>query len=243
LRRSGISQGGAFVQTEDIKMYKMQTKFGWRYFENQKYRVKNKKRITVFIGMIIVSIFIMICAGCGGYHDLTKGSVDPDVQHFVDQIKEYALQYNAQSFYKRMEYIDVMYSDSEKGQELVASLDSPELGIWIAKAFNRENGSYRAIVIYRELFSDQTETEKLITLLHEYYHAVSEDCDEKQHINDTVFVVDPSALDQMYPEIKEMSLSIMHFQPTIGSIFWDKYKDYYLRQLFEMRLDRTWKEE
>jgi hypothetical protein len=171
-------------------------------------------------------ILLLLLSSCGGYRDFTKGSVDTEVQSYVDQIKQYAIDYNAGLFNERMQYIDVVWSDSPKGIELLNNNVMTEV------ALTYPVDGQRIIVLNRDVFTNQTETQKLIVLIHEYYHAVSEIPNAGQH-NDAIIYNSEGYI---------MPLSIMHSSPAMVADYWEEYQDFYLRTLFGLRLDRTWKE-
>lgn len=206
-------------------------RFGHKYFSRKQKRKKEIELVKVFFIWLVLVFLLVSAGGCGGgYSDLTKGAVVSDVQHYVEQIKQYALEYNAKLFHERMKFIDVIWNDSEAGQLLWA--EYPDLAGSVALTFSKRSGHERIIVLNRALFSEQSDVQKLITLIHEFYHAVSKDNSTNQHINYTVTNEDGFS----------MPLSIMNIRAGGIDSFWNEYKDYYLQQLFSMRLDRIWKQ-
>jgi hypothetical protein len=184
---------------------------------------------------LLVFVFLLLASCAGGYNDLSEGSIAEDVQAIADEIKTYALEYNATLFHERMKYIDVVWSDSDLGQALykVATSSTENDN---ARAFcNMLGDNERVIVLNRGNMGLKSDKERLVILLHEFYHAVSEDCDSTQHTNDIIITQDGT----------EMPLSLMAATWDTNYFvrnFWEKYKDFYLKTLFGLRLDRIWKE-
>lgn len=181
-------------------------------------------------------ILLLFTSCAGNYQDLTEATIDQDVITIVNEIKDYALQYNAILFHERMKYIDVVWSDSDQGKALYEIATQPTEND-LARAFcNMTSENERVIVLKRENFEKRNDNTKLRTLLHEYYHAVSDDCNSSQHINDIIKI-----------GTKIVPLSLMNGAGNYYGEDFDEYfllhKDFYLRTFFGSRLDRTYKEE
>lgn len=189
---------------------------------------------------ILILLALMLFIGCGsnnqGFQDSTLGSVDAELQSYVDTVANLALTYNAHQFYERMQYVDVVLSTSEKGQSILngSEIDSTAFATPTLE---------RVIVVDVERFNAfSSDTERLIVILHEFMHAVSDDCVSDQHIEDVVYVVDSPEPITSYTQPLTMPLSIMSSNHCLdAAYFWDKYSDFYLKTFFGLRLDRFWK--
>jgi hypothetical protein len=190
---------------------------------------------------------ILMVAGCGGhFNDLRPGQVDEEIKPYVEQIKTWAAEYGNYTFANRVKFIDIFYEGTPEADAIIErckkgyeSYEEGEKKCFFpsdevyAQTYNKVDE--RAIILSLTHFATSSKTGKMITLLHEFYHAVSDNHGlENQHIDETITTEDGQIF----------ALSLMHNGSNENTEpFWPDYKDYYLRQLFSMRLDRITKVE
>jgi hypothetical protein len=191
--------------------------------------------------LIITTLILLFLVSCGGnpvgFQDTTPGEIAPELQPYVDAIANYALEYNAQEFHNRMQYIDVVLSNSEKGQALLEGEPMHDAGLTFPR------GTERSIVINADtFFLYDKEEERLILVLHEFGHATGDEVSNGQHIEDVVYTVESSDPISEYTQPLTMPLSLMSSNNCLlAAYFWDKYQEFYLRTFFDTRLNRTWR--
>jgi len=201
--------------------------------------IKKRGKISIKKQFIIIACSLSFFIGCGskiGFNDKTPGVVDPKLHIYVNSVANLSMEYGAELFYERMQYVDVTWSDSEQGQALLNGEPMAEAGLTFPV------GTERVIVINSDNFNDYaTDTERLIIILHEFRHAVADEI-SNQHIEDVVYTVDSPEPITEYTQPLMMPLSLMSSKNCLlAAYFWDKYQDFYLRTFFGLRLDKTWK--